>query len=121
MPPFNKVGMAMLIKYDQPGYSVTAIPDKKKLRGFRIADAEGYTTDFYVDPVTGRVMTFMVPLEGHLFGVENKKFKEIDGVLVPSSFTWRMEMRQGAFFAEYNVKEIKLNNPIGDDVFVIPN
>jgi hypothetical protein len=32
-----------------------------------------------------------------------------------------MEMPQGAFFADYNVKDMKLNNPIGDDVFVIPN
>ncbi|HKO97954.1 MAG TPA: hypothetical protein VJU86_13235 [Pyrinomonadaceae bacterium] len=121
MPPFNKIGMSMLTRYDQPGYTVSAIPDKKKQRGFRIADAEGFTTDFYVDPATGRVMSFMVPLQGHTFGTENKKFKEVDGVLVPSSFTWRMEMPQGAFFAEYNVKEMKLNNPIGDDVFVIPN
>jgi hypothetical protein len=28
-------------------------------------------------------------------------------------------MQQGAFFAEYKVKEVKLNQPIGDDVFVI--
>jgi hypothetical protein len=121
MPPFNKIGMSMLLKHDQAGYTVTALPDKKKQRGFRIADAEGFTTDFYIDPATGRVMSFMVPLQGHTFGNENKKFKEIDGVLVPSNFTWRMEMPQGAFFAEYNVKDIKLNNPIGDDVFVIPN
>jgi len=67
------------------------------------------------------VMSFIVPLQGQTFGVENKKFKEVDGVLVPSSFTWRMEMPQGAFFADYNVKDMKLNNAIGDDVFQIPN
>lgn len=121
MAPFNKIGMTMLNRYDQAGYTVSAIPDKKKQRGFRIADTEGFTTDFYLDPATGRVMSFMVPLQGHTFGTENKKFKEVDGVLVPSSFTWRMEMRQGAFFAEFNVKDIKLNNPIGDDVFTISN
>jgi hypothetical protein len=121
MPPFNKIGMAMLAKFDQPGYTVTALPDKKKQRAFRIADAEGFTTDFFIDTTTGRIMSFLVPLQGHTFGNENKKFKEVDGVLVPSSFTWRMEMPQGAFFAEYNVKDIKLNNEIGEDVFVIPN
>jgi hypothetical protein len=119
--PFNRIGLALLGRYDQPGITVTAIPDKKKQRGFRIADADGYTTDFYIDAATGRVMSFIVPLQGQTFGVENKKFKEVDGVLVPSSFTWRMEMPQGAFFADYNVKDMKLNNPIGDDVFQIPN
>jgi hypothetical protein len=28
-------------------------------------------------------------------------------------------MQQGAFFAEYKVKEVKLNQPIADDVFVM--
>lgn len=121
MAPFNRIGLALLSKYDQPGYTATAIPDKKKLRGFRVADSEGYSTDFYIDPVTARIMSFIVPLQGQTFGNENKKFKEVEGVLVPSTFTWRMEMPQGAFFADFNVKDIKLNNEIGDDVFVIPN
>jgi hypothetical protein len=42
-------------------------------------------------------------------------------VLVPLEFSWRLEMPQGAFFAEYKVKDAKLNNPIGDDVFAMPN
>jgi hypothetical protein len=52
---------------------------------------------------------------------ENKKFKEFDGVLVPVSFSQRLEMAAGAFFADYNVKDVKLNNPLTDDVFAIPN
>ncbi|MDQ2975766.1 MAG: hypothetical protein M3R69_10195 [Acidobacteriota bacterium] len=121
VPPASKFGLPVLGRLDQPGYTVTALPDKKKLRGFRISDPDGNVTDFYIDATTGRVMTFLIPYGGYTFGTENKKFKEIDGVLVPVSFTQRLEMPQGAFFAEYNVKDIKLNNPIGDDVFVIPN
>ena len=41
LPPLTKFGMALLMKYDQAGHTVSAIPDKKKLRGFRIADSEG--------------------------------------------------------------------------------
>jgi len=37
LPPLTKFGMNLLIKFDQPGYTVSAIPDKKKQRGFRIA------------------------------------------------------------------------------------
>jgi len=117
IPPASKFGMPVLAKYDQPGYTVSALADKKKLRGFRIVDAEGNTTDFYIDVATGRVTTYLTPYNGSLFGTENTKVKEIDGVLVPMNFTQRLEMPQGAFFAEYKVKDVKLNQPVGDDVF----
>ena len=118
MPPASKFGLPVLAKYDQPGYTVSALANDKKLRGFRIVDSEGNTTDFYIDPATARVMKYLTPYDGHMFGTENSKFAEIEGVLVPMNFTQRLEMQQGAFFAEYKVKEAKLNQPIGDDVFV---
>jgi hypothetical protein len=121
LPPLSKFGINVLSKFDQPGYSVSAIPDKKKHRGFRISDADGNSTDFYIDATTGRVMSFLIPFNGYTFGTEQKKFKEVEGVLIPSSFMQRMEMPQGAFFADYNVKDIKLNQELGDDVFAIPN
>jgi hypothetical protein len=119
MPPPSKFGLPVLAKFDQPGYTVSALPDKKKLRGFRIADAEGNTTDFYIDPATARVMQYLTPYQGYTFGTENSKFREVEGVLIPINFSQRLEMQQGAFFAEYKVKEVKLNQPIGDDVFTI--
>ena len=121
LPPPSKFGPAVLANFDQPGYTVSALPDKKKQRAFRIADSEGNTTDFYVDPATGRVITFLIPYNGYTFGTENKKMKEVDGVLIAYNFTQRLEMPQGAFFAEYTVKDVKLNQPLGDDVFAIPN
>lgn len=121
MPPASKFGLAVLSKFDQPGYRVSAVPDKKKLRAFRITDSEGNATEFYLDTTTGRVMTFLIGYQGYTFGTENKKFKEFEGVLVPTSFTQRLEMPQGVFFADYNVKDVKLNQPLGDDVFAIPN
>jgi len=121
MPPASKFGLALLGKFDQPGYTVTALPDKKKQRAFRISDADGNITDFFIDPSNGRVMSFLIPYGGYLFGTENKKFKEVDGVLVPVSFTQRLELPMGAFFADYSVKDVKINSPLGDDVFAIPN
>jgi hypothetical protein len=120
VPPLSKFGLSVLSKFDQPGYKVSAIPNKKKLRGFRIADPDDYTTDFYIDPATGRVMEFLLYYNGFTFGTANSKFKEVDGVLIPFSFSQRFEMPQGAFFAEYNVKEVKLNQTLGDDAFAIP-
>jgi hypothetical protein len=119
IPPYSKFGMPVLAKYDQPGYTLSAIPDKKKLRGFRIVDAEGNTTDYYIDAATGRVMTYLSPYNGYVFGTDNSKVKEFEGVLVPMNFTQRLEMKQGAFFADYKVKEVKLNQPVSDDVFAI--
>jgi hypothetical protein len=119
MPPPSKFGLPVLAKFDQPGYTVSALPDKKKLRGFRIVDAEGNTTDFFVDPTTARVMQYLTPYNGYMFGTENSKFREVDGVLVPVNFSQRLEMQAGAFFAEYKVKDVKINQPIGDDVFAI--
>jgi hypothetical protein len=121
LPPASKFGLYVLTKFDQPGYKITAIPDKKKLRGFRISDADGNATEFYVDPSSARVVSFLIGYNGYTFGTEHKKFKEFEGILVPISFTQRLEMPQGAFFADYNVKDVKLNQPLGDDVFVIPN
>ena len=119
MPPPSKFGLPVLKNYDQPGYTVSALPDKKKLRGFRIVDDEGNTTDFFIDPVTARVMQYLTPYNGYTFGTENLKFREVEGVLIPINFSQRLEMTQGAFFAEYKVKEVKLNQPVGDDVFVM--
>jgi hypothetical protein len=120
VPPLSKFGLGVLSKFDQPGYKVTALANKKKLRGFRIADPEGYATDFYIDATNGRIMEFFLNYGGYTFGTANSKFKEVDGVLIPFSFSQRFEMPQGAFFAEYNVKEVKLNQTLGDDAFAIP-
>ena len=120
MPPLTKFGLGALARFDQPGYQVTAIADKKKQRGFRIVDPEGYTTDYYVDAKTGRVMSFFIYYGGATLGTENSKFKEIDGVLVPFSFSQKFEMPMGAFFAEFNVKEVKINQQLPEDAFAIP-
>lgn len=120
LPPLNRFGIPVLMKYNQPGYVVSAQPDNKKNRSFRITDPEGYITDYYIDPATGRVMSYLSPYRGFVFGVENKTLKEINGVLVPQSFTQRLELPQGAFFADYKVKDVKLDQAIADDVFEIP-
>src|SRR6266480_1595950 len=89
MPPASKFGLPVLARFDQPGYTVSAMPDKKKLRGFRIVDSEGNTTDFYVDPANARVMQYLTPYQGYTFGTENSKFREVEGVLVPVNFSQR--------------------------------
>jgi hypothetical protein len=120
MPPLTKFGLEALARFDQPGYQISAIGDKKKQRGFRLTDPEGYITDYYLDSKTGRVMSFFLYYNGATLGTENSKFKEVEGVLVPFSFSKKFEMPMGAFFAEFSVKEVKLNQALGEDAFAIP-
>ena len=120
VPPLSKFGLGSLSRYDNEGYRITSIPDKKKQRGFRIVDPDGYTTDFYIDATNGRVMSFLIYYQNLTFATENSKFKDVEGVLVPFSFSQRFEMPQGAFFAEYSVKEVKLNQTLAEDAFTIP-
>jgi hypothetical protein len=120
MPPLTKFGLGALARYDQPGYQISALPNKKKQRAFRIVDPDGYTTDFFIDPTNGRVMSFLLYYGGFTLGTEHSKFKEIEGVLVPSSVSQKFEMSMGAFFAEFSAKDVKINQPLADDAFAIP-
>jgi len=121
LPPPDKFGLNVLGKYDQSGYTVTALPDDKKLRGFTIADAQGNSTKFYIDAASGRVLRYVFDFGGYTFENENKKFKDVEGVLGLAAFTVKIETPQGAFLAEYSVKDIKLNPTLADTVFNIPN
>ncbi len=120
LPPMNKLGLSALAHFDQPGYTVTALPDKKKERAFRLTDADGNTTDFYVDATTARLTRYEVPYRGLTFSVEHTKVQEYEGVLVPVNSVWRIDMQGGAAYAEFKTKEVKLNQTLPDDAFAIP-
>ena len=122
MPPPSKFGLPVLVKHAQPGYSVSALPDKdgKKARAFRVTDPEGNATDFKVDAATGKLTGYEIPFGGVTFVVEIKGTKEIDGVSVPINFAQRLATPQGTFIAEFKVKDAKLNQELPADAFAIP-
>jgi hypothetical protein len=120
LPPLTKFGIPVLAKFDQPGYVVSALPDKKKERGFRITDAEGNSTDYYVEMATGRVRRFEIPYNRMTYSFEYKGFRELEGVLVPTSFAQKLTAPQGDFVADFKVKEVKLNQELPADAFKIP-
>jgi hypothetical protein len=120
LPPLTKFGMPLLARFDRPGHTITALPDKKKERGFRITGTEGNSTDFYVEVATGRVRRFEVPYGHVTYSFEYKGFRELDGVLVPTGFAQKLAAPQGDFIAEFKVKEVKLNQELPADAFKIP-
>lgn len=119
--PPTKFGLGVLTRFDQSGYSVTALPDKKNQRGFRITDSESNSTDFYADQTTGRIAECSFDYNGIKFLIEYKSFKEVEGVLVPVSFLRKLGLPRVDIFMEFKVKEAKVNQPVADDVFIIPD
>jgi len=61
-------------------------------------------------------MSFRIYYIGVTLGTESSEFKE---VLVPFSFLRKFAMPMHALFAEFNVKEVKLNQQLSDDAFAI--
>lgn len=123
MPPPSKFGLPVLLKSAQPGYTVSALPekDKKKERAFRVTDAEGNATDFYVEAATGRLARYEIPFGDVTFIMDVKSYKPLDGVSVPWNFVQKLATSQGSFIAEFKVKEAKINQDLPADVFAIPD
>lgn len=122
MPPPSKYGLPVLVKHAQPGYAVSALPDKdgRKARSFRVTDPEGNATDFKLDAATGKLTGYEIPFGGVTFVVEITETKVIDGVTVPVKFAQRLATPQGTFIAEFKVKDAKLNQELPADAFAIP-
>jgi len=121
MPSLNKFSTRVLARFDQPGYVVSGLPNKKKWRGFRVIDPDGDATDFYVDPATGRVMSYEFTYMNLHSIVENDKFRLVEGQLVPEKFAQRFETENmGAVFVDFKVKQIDVDLEVTDDVFAIP-
>lgn len=124
VPPLSKLGINLLTKAEEKGYAISALPDKKKRRGFRITTPDGYATDFYIDAATGQVISyeakFTVRGREVSTAVEHDKFREIEGVLIPEKFSQRFDMGGNTFYANFKAKELLVNTSVADDVFAIP-
>jgi len=124
IPPVTQLGMLLLTKIENDGYKVSALPDQKKRRSFRIATPEGYSTDFHLDSATGRVQSYeskyTVRDKEVTTSVENDKFREVEGILLPEKFSQRFDMAFGTVYAAFKAKGFFANTAIPDDVFKIP-
>ena len=123
LPPLNRLGLPLLPKIEEKGFVVAALPDKSKKLGFRITSPEGYYTDFFIDEKTAQVKSYGAKYEYNgreiTTSVEIDKLKNVEGILIPERYAQRFEVGQNTIYSDFKAKEILVNTPIADDVFVM--
>ncbi len=125
MPPINKIGLPVLARIGEQGYTVSALSEKlSKKTGFRITTPEGYFTDFILDAKTNQVKEYesAYQISGRevTTSVAIDKYREIDGVLVNEKFAQRFDMGQvGTIYAEFKAKDVLVDSKLDDDIFVM--
>lgn len=125
MPPINKIGLPVLTKIGEEGYTVSALPENlSKKPGFRITAPDGYYTDFILDPKTNRVKeyesSYQIRNQTVTTSVAIDKYREIEGVLINEKFAQRFNMGQiGTIYAEFKAKDVLIDSKLDDDIFVM--
>lgn len=123
-PPLNRIGLMLLTKLEEKDFTVVDVPEKIKTKNsFRITSPEGYYTDFFLDEKTGQVKSYKSSFEvsgrNVTTAVEIDKVRTIEGVIVPEKYAQRFELGSLSIYVDFKAKEILVNTPIGDDVFVL--
>jgi hypothetical protein len=124
IPPMSRLSIALLQKIDDKTYTISALPDKKKKRGFRVTTPDGYATDFYLDGVTGLIDTteakFTVDGREISTAISNDKFRAVDGLMIPEKFSQRLDFSGVSFYASFKAKDILVNSELPENTFIIP-
>ena len=124
LPPLNRLGFPMLIKIEENGYTVSALPEKsKKKRGFRVTSPDGYYTDFITDEKTNLVKEYEASYDFNggqvTTSVAIDNYREIAGVLINEKFSQRLEMGQLSYYSNFKAKEILVDTKLPDNAFAL--
>jgi hypothetical protein len=122
LPPLNRLGFSLLIKIEEKGYTVSALPEKfKKKNGFRITSPDGFYTDFIVDEKTNLVKEYEASYEYNggqvTTSVAIDGYKEIGGILINEKFSQRLEMGQTSYYSNFKAKEILIDTTLPENTF----
>jgi hypothetical protein len=125
LPPLNRLGFPLLIKIEEKGFVVSALPEKfKKKRGFRITAPDGYYTDFITDEKTNLVKEYESSYDFNggqvTTSVAIDGYKEIGGMLINEKFSQRLEMGQMSYYSNFKAKEILVDTKIPENAFALP-
>jgi len=123
LPPLNRLGLPLLAKIDEKGFTVAELPEKGKKLGFRITSPEGYYTDFFIDEKTGQVKSYAAKYDFNgreiTTAVDIDKVKDVEGILIPEKYSQRFDLGQITMYSNFKAKEILVNTAIDDDVFTL--
>ena len=124
LPPLNLIGLNILPKIEEAGFTVSVLPEKlKKKKGFRVTSPEGYYSDFIIDDKTNLVKEYesSYEIDGRTVAtaVAISKYKDVDGVLITEKFSQRIDIGSISAYATFNAKDILLNSEVSDEVFTI--
>lgn len=124
IPPMSRLTISLLQKIEDRGYTVSALPDRKKKRAFRVLTPDGYATDFYIDTTTGLVESieskFTVDGREISTSIAQDKYRSVDGLMVPEKFSQRMDFGGMSFYASFKAKDVLVNSELPENTFVIP-
>lgn len=122
LPPLNLLGLPLLSKIDEKGFTVSALFEKnKKKLGFRVTSPEGFYTDFFIDEKTGMIKSYEASYEiGNrtvTTSIDIDKMREVEGVKIPEQYAQRFDTGQFTIYAAFKAKEILVNSAVADEVF----
>ena len=120
LAPPNQFGLGVLADYDKQGATITALPLNKDEVGFRIADADGRATDFYMNPSTGLISHYEYKYNDYINSWDQKDYKKVEGLFIPHKLVMKLGSRVGDYYAEFKVKEVQINPNVSDSVFTPP-
>jgi hypothetical protein len=125
LPPLNRLGFPMLIKIEEKGFTISALPEKlKKKRGFRITSPDGYYTDFIIDEKTSLVKEYESSYDFNggqvTTSVAIDGYREIGGIFINEKFSQRLEMGQMSYYSNFKAKEILIDTKLPENAFIIP-
>jgi len=124
LPPLNRLGFPILSKIGTPGYVITAFGEgRSKKRGFRVTSPEGFYTDFQINEKTNQLKSYesAYNIQGRnvTTAVEIDRMKVVDGIVVPEKFVQRFDVGGMTIYGSFTAKQIFVNTPVSDDVFVL--
>lgn len=125
LPPVTSLGFPLLPRVGDVGYPVSALADaKKSKKGFRITTPEGFYTDFYVNEKTGQIKGYDSSFESSgrvvTTSVEVEAYQTVEGIVVPTKYSQRFDLGGVTAYANFKVKEVRVNSTIEDRAFSMP-
>lgn len=118
LPSPAKFGLNVLANFDRPGYQVSVLSEAKQDPAFRVTDAEGNSTDFFVDSKTGLVKRSAYKFNKLDQEWQFSDFKAIEGVPIPQNFVIKTETPDGPFVMSFKVNDTKINQTVSDNTFI---